>query len=78
MTQSQQRSRPVMGRRTSFHSDQARGQITEERQHLTASKGSAQDHSSAFINAVKLEDVLCNIKANSRNTIHGGWLLLRV
>ncbi|WP_245494786.1 hypothetical protein, partial [Rhizobium leguminosarum] len=46
--------------------------------HLSASQGLAQNDLSFSVNAVKLENIFCDINTNRRNLFHGGWLPSKV
>ena len=60
-----------MRARAGLHTDDARRQIREERQHLGPSEALANDRRAALRDAVHLKDILGKIKAD-RGNLHGG------
>jgi hypothetical protein len=68
-----QLTRPVVRRRTGFHANQARFQRLKVGQYLAASQPTADNNLSTGIDAVDLEPVLSEIKADCGN-LHGGRL----
>jgi hypothetical protein len=66
----------MVSRRAGLHPDQARRQCAEEARHLAAAQRLAQDDRSTSVDAVQLEDVLRDIKADRGNLWHDEWLLL--
>src|SRR5215475_1736982 len=70
VTERLQFARPVVGRGTSFNPDQARRQLLEERQHITAFQLTAEDYIAFPIDTVDLKDRLCDIEADCRNRLH--------
>src|ERR671936_1700054 len=68
-----QLSRPEMGTATSFHADQAGLQIGKERCHLLPSHLLLQYRVATPIDAMDLNDVLCQVDAY-RGNLHFGRL----
>ena len=66
-------ARPVVRTGTGFQPDQTGGQTLEELHHLTAPQLAAQERFAVTIDAVYLEDFLCQINANAGN-LHVGLL----
>ena len=77
MAQLAQFAPPVMARGARFHADQTGLKSVEERLHLTATKGLADNYLAQLINAMDLKNVFRQINADGGNT-HSGWLLLLV
>jgi hypothetical protein len=75
MPEGHERTSPVVGRRASLLPDQASRKGAEEAWDLAAAQRSAQDDLSTSVDAVQLEDVLRDIKANRGNLWHDEWLL---
>src|SRR5215467_2442357 len=59
-----------MGRGACFDADQARRQLLEEQQHITALQLTAEDYIAFRIDTVNLKDRLCDIEADCRNRLH--------
>jgi len=57
----------------SFHANQTRFQLGEERQNPRAFQLLFEHHSAPFVNAMKLKHVLCQIQSDRRN-LHRGRL----
>src|SRR5262245_34857567 len=70
VTKRLQFTRPVMGRGARFNADQARRQLLEERQHITALQLTAEDYIALRIDTVNLKNRLCDIEADCRNRLH--------
>jgi hypothetical protein len=64
---------PIVGRATGLQADQASRQGREELEHLAARQLALEQHAPLRIGAVHLEQVLCDVEANSRN-LHLGRL----
>jgi hypothetical protein len=60
-------ARPVMGGSASFHADEARGQLFEERQKLRTPDRSIGQNGSIGRDAMDLKNVLGQIQSNCRN-----------
>jgi hypothetical protein len=58
-----------------LHTDQARRKGAEEAWDLAAAQRLAQDNLSTSVDAVQLEDILRDIKADRDNLRHDEWLL---
>ena len=69
-------SSPVLGRGAGFNADQTGFKLSEERQHFRAAQGLAFDGFAVYVDRVKYEDILCNIKTDSSNLVHGFLLTL--
>jgi hypothetical protein len=65
----------MVSRRAGLHPDQARRKGAEETLHLAAAQRLAQNDLSPSVDAVQLEAILCDIKANCDDLGHGQWLL---
>nr|WP_246690563.1 hypothetical protein [Microvirga aerophila] len=70
MPESHERAGPVMRGRASLKPNQARRQCAEEPRHLAAAQRLAQDDLAIPVDAVDLEDVLCDIKTDCGNLRH--------
>ena len=75
MAKGHERAGPVVSGRASLHPDQARRKGAEEAWNLAAPQRLAQDDLSTSVDAVQLEDILCDIKADRGNLWHDEWLL---
>ena len=64
---------PVVGRTAGLQADQASRQGREELEHLAARQLAFEQHAPLGIGAVHLEQVLCDVEANSSN-LHFGRL----
>jgi len=62
---------------TSFHADEAKGKLGEERQNLRPPQRFADDDVSLRVDGMDLKDALGQIKPEGGD-LHGGWLLYRV
>jgi hypothetical protein len=71
MAQLAQLSRPVVARAASFHTDEARLKLREERENLAASQCAIESDSPIPCNAMSLKDVLGQIQTDCGN-LHGG------
>ena len=78
MAQGFELPRPVMAGRARLHADQPGGKLAEERHHLAAAQPLADHHLPRCINAVDLENVLGQVKANRDNFTYGRLLFLVV
>ena len=67
-------ARPVMRRRTGLDTNQARRQLLEERQNITALQLAAEDDIALRIDTVNLKNRLRDIETDCRNRLHD-WLL---
>ena len=75
MPEGHERAGPVVSRRAGLQPDQARRKGAEEAWDLAAAQRLAQDDLSTSVDAVQLEDVLCDINADRDNLRHDEWLL---
>nr|WP_237050543.1 hypothetical protein [Microvirga ossetica] len=71
MAEGHERAGPVVSGCAGLHPDQARRKGAEEAWDLAAAQRPAQDDLSIPVDAVQLEDVLCDINADRFNLRHG-------
>src|SRR5215471_17687627 len=69
--------RPMMRRSTSLHADKAWWQLAEEGHNLTALQLTADDHVALHIDAMNLEDRLCDIETDRGDRLHDCLLRIR-
>jgi hypothetical protein len=81
VTKTDKLPRPVMSARTRLHAHQAVGLFCEEGEEFAASQFAPKHSVPGCINAVNLEDRLCEIEANRDNghdgALLGRWLRLK-
>ena len=67
MAELDQLARPMMGRAAGLKANKASGQLREEGQHVLAPECLGDDYAPRGVNAMNLEDMLGQIKANGRD-----------
>src|SRR5215813_406077 len=70
VTERLQFTRPVMGCGACFNADQARRQLLEERQHITALQLTPEDYIALRIDTVNLKDRLRDVETDRLNRLH--------
>ena len=65
---------PVVRTCAGLHTDQAARALLEKRQQLTSAKLAAHENPTALVNAMNLEDALCEVDTDCSKLGHGGLL----
>src|SRR5262249_19543545 len=77
MTQRLEFTRPMMRRRAGLYANEARRQLLKECQNVAALELTANDHIAVRIDAMNLENGLCDVETDRRDRLHGCLLRIR-
>jgi hypothetical protein len=78
MPESLQLARPMMRGGAGFDADETGRQLLEEREYVSTLQLPANDHASLRVDAVNLEDGLCDVEADCRDCQHDKLLRISV
>src|SRR5262249_26506855 len=77
MTQRLEFTRPMMRRRAGLYANEARRQLLKERQNVAALELTAHHHIAVRVDAVNLENRLCDVETDRRDRLHVCLLRIR-
>src|SRR5262249_56401391 len=77
MTQRLEFTRPMMRRRAGLYANEARRQLLKECQNVAAVQLTAHHHIAVRVDAVNLENRLCDVETDRRDRLHGCLLRIR-